>query len=300
MKFLIFSDFHYEPPRFLCTGVEGIRLMQRRAEEEGCDFIMQAGDFCHSAKDVPELLEAYNNFHIPSYHVLGNHDAEFTSYEETLALYGMPNEYYHFDVGGYRIIVLNPNYYRDGERFVHFSMANWLRHNSERDWFPKEQLDWLEKTIAASPYPCVIVSHQSLERVDGVKNRQAALDIIHAANQRKKHSVILCVNGHYHRDNLKFVDNVAYFSVNSASSEWIGTPHYLYPAEWYKTYEEVGNQIIFEKALCATVTIDSDKRTVDIIGTESGFVNGITRDMTNNAPCDPPCTPDIKDRHFTF
>ena len=36
MRFLIFSDFHYEPPRFLCSGVEGIKLMQRRAEEEKC------------------------------------------------------------------------------------------------------------------------------------------------------------------------------------------------------------------------------------------------------------------------
>ena len=89
MKFLVFSDFHYEPPRFLCSGVEGIRLMQKRAEEEGCDFIIQAGDFCHSAADVPELLEAYKDTPIPTYHVLGNHDAEFTSYEETVKLYGI-------------------------------------------------------------------------------------------------------------------------------------------------------------------------------------------------------------------
>jgi len=302
MKFLIFSDFHYEPPRFLCTGVEGIRHMQRRAEEEGCDFIMQAGDFCHSAKDVPELLEAYNNFHIPSYHVLGNHDAEFTPYEKTVALYGMPNEYYHFDVGGYRMIILNPNYYRDGSSFVHFSMANWLQHNTERDWFPKEQLDWLEKTIADSPYPCVIVRHQSLERVDGVKNRQAALDIINAANKRKKHSVILCINGHYHRDNLRVMEGVCYLDLNGASSDWIEKRHHCYPDELHEKVTKLHHLIVNESPLYAVIELTGT--TIDIKGSETEMLCGVTyRDVAGSDGydrCGRPWKPRIDSNKITL
>lgn len=302
MKFLVFSDFHYQPDVFLCSGLDGIRMMQRRAEEEGCDFIIQAGDFCHGADEVPELIEAYNSFHIPSYHVLGNHDAEFTPYEETLKLYGMPGEYYFFDVGGYRMIVLNPNYYRDGADFVHFSMANWLAHNSERDWLPPAQLAWLEQTIQDSPYPCVIVSHQSLERVDGIKNRQAALDIIHAANKRKKHSVILCINGHYHRDNVCVLDDVCYFDVNGASSDWIEKRHHAYPDALHEQVKKLHHLIVNESPLYAIVELDG--ATISIKGSETKMLHGVTyRDVTGHDGmdrCGRPWSPRISSSCITL
>ena len=302
MKFLVFSDFHYDPGVFLCSGLDGIKLMQDKAREAGCDFIVQLGDLCHGAEAVPELMDAYNNCEIPSYHVLGNHDAEFTSYEDTVRLYGMPAEYYHFDVGGYRMIVLNPNYYRDGSEFVHFSLANWLQHGPERDWFPQEQLAWLEHTIAESPYPCVILSHQSLERVDGVKNRQAALDIINAANARKKHSVLMCLNGHYHRDNIRILDGVCYFDVNGASSDWIEKRHHAYPDELHEQVRKLHHLIVNESPLYAIVELDGT--TIDIKGSETKMLHGVTyRDVTGHDGydrCGRPWMPRIQNAKLTL
>ena len=302
MKFLIFSDFHYQPGVFLCSGLEGLRLMQKKAEEQACDFIIQAGDFCHGAAEVPELMEAYNNFHIPSYNVLGNHDAEFTSYEETLRYYRMPNEYYHFDVGGYRIIVLNPNYYYDEGEYVHFSLANWLAHNPQRDWFPPQQLQWLEQTIESSPYPCVIISHQSLERVDGVKNRKEALDIINAANRRKKHSVLMCINGHYHRDNLRILDGVCYLDLNGASSDWIEKRHHCYPDELHEKVKKLHHLIVNESPLYAVIELQGSS--IDIRGSETSMLHGIAyRDATGSDGydrCGRPWTPRIQSAKLTL
>ncbi len=274
MKFLVFSDFHHEPGVFHGTGIEGIRLMQKRAEEEGCDFIIQLGDLCHGAEFVADFVKEYNDFHIPSYHALGNHDAEFTSFEDTLKYYNMPAEYYYFDNGGYRIIVMNPNYYYEDGEYTRFSLANWLQHNAARDHIPPEQLAWLEKTIADSPYPCVIMSHQSFERVDGVKNRQAVLDIINAANQRKKHSVLMCINGHYHRDNIRILDGVCYFDVNSASIDWIDKKHHCYPDEMHEQIRKLGHLVVFEKPLYAIVTLEGT--TIDIKGSSSEMLCGVT------------------------
>lgn len=274
MRFLVFSDFHYDPGAFIGTGPEGLALMQRRAEEEKCDFIIQAGDFCHGPSTVPDIVRQFNDFHIPSYHVLGNHDAEYTSFEETVAAYRMPHEYYFFDVGGYRVIVLNPNYYYDEGEYTHFSLCNWLAHNPQRDWFPPEQLQWLEQTIASSPYPCVIFSHQSLERVDGVKNRQEALEIIDAANRKSAHSVLLCVNGHYHRDNIRILENVCYFDVNSASIDWIDKSHHCFPDEMHEKIKKLHHLVGFERPLYAVVTLEGT--TIDIKGTSSPMICGVT------------------------
>ena len=35
MKFLVFSDFHYYPNRYMNPGFEGLRKLQKAAEETG-------------------------------------------------------------------------------------------------------------------------------------------------------------------------------------------------------------------------------------------------------------------------
>ena len=96
MKFLLFADLHYFPGVWYRGTWDYLKEMQACAEREGCDFIIHAGDFCHgpSQEHTADFVKAYNDFHIPSYHCLGNHDADRTSYEETVCLYNMPNGYY--------------------------------------------------------------------------------------------------------------------------------------------------------------------------------------------------------------
>lgn len=283
MKFLAFTDFHYEPGYFLCTGLDGIREMQERALKEGCDFIVQLGDLCHGVSGVPELLQAYNTFSIPSYHVLGNHDAEKDGFADTVRAYGMPHNYYYFDVVGYRMIVLDPNYFYDNGTHVHFELLNWRDHGATRDTLPPEQLTWLEQTIATSPYPCVILSHQSIERADGIRNREAVRDIINTANRRKKGSVLLCINGHYHRDNVCVLDNVCYLDLNSASIDWVEKAHYSFPRELHENVKKLHHLVVFERPLYAIVTVKGN--TIDIQGTSSPMLHGIDYIKATGSPC---------------
>lgn len=276
MKFLLFSDLHYAPGVFRSLEWEALRTFQRRAEENGCDMILHCGDFTYPEKHR-DFVEAYNSFHIPSYHCFGNHDMDGCTMEEARDIYKMPADYYFFDMGGYRFIITNTSYFvKDGEP-VPYSNANYFAYPETRETLPPAQLAWLEETVSTSPYPCIIASHSSYERIDGVKNRQAVLDIINAANRRKKHSVLMCINGHHHRDNFRILDGVLYFDVNSASYDWIENTHNLYPAEECEKCKCLNHTVCYNDALSAVVTLEGTTVTVD--GCESSMYLGINREQ---------------------
>ena len=295
MKFLLFADLHHYPGVFMGGTWEDLHEIQRRAEAEKCDFLIHAGDFCHGPTMVPEYVKAYNDFHIPSYHCLGNHDSDHTSYEDTLKAYNMPNGYYFFDQGGFRMIVLNPNYYYvDGEYHV-YSLGNYYKNGRYRDFLPPGQLKWLEETIASAPGPCILISHESFERANGVQNREEVLRIINEANRKKPHSVLMCINGHYHRDFIRILDGVLYFDMNSVSYDWVEKEHDCYPAEECREISLHNHTVVYEDPLFAVVTVEGT--TVRIDGMSSAMLHGVTREMTGNEPFDGagrPVTPTVQ------
>ena len=191
MKFLLFADFHFAPGIFRGGDMDALRLFQRRAEEEGCDFMIHLGDYTNNCRpEHLEMINAYQDFHIPSYHVIGNHEADNAPFEKVLELYRLKSGYYYFDIDGYRIIATDPNYCFDGKEYYHFSMGNYHTRGGERDWLPPEQIAWLRETIATAPGPCLIMSHSSYERPDGVRNRDDVRAVIDEANRRRPHSVL--------------------------------------------------------------------------------------------------------------
>lgn len=281
MKFLMFSDFHCYPGVFKAGTPEDLRMLQRRAVEESCAFLLHAGDLCHGPELVLELMAVCDDSPLPLYHCLGNHDTDSTSLARTLEYYHMPGGYYFFDEGGYRFIICDPNYYLlDGE-YIHFDLGNYYAHNALRHHMPPEQLAWLEKTITASPWPCILVSHESFEReTSGVQNYADVRRIINEANRRKPHSVLLCINGHNHRDNLRILDGVCYWDLNSTSYDWIDVPHRLYPEELYEQYRLIGNTVIYNDLLYAIVELEDT--TLRIRGMESSMYLGVSRQHTDN------------------
>ena len=286
MKFLLFADLHYAPG-VLPVDFSHLEIMQKRAEKENCDFIIHAGDITFDAGADRAFIEAYNNFHIPSYHVMGNHDTDHNTLQETLDILGMPHHYYYFDCKGYRIIALDPNYYYFEGQYTHYENRNYYKFGPYRDWMPPEQLLWLEETIKTSPYPCLLIAHESFEReADGVKNQLEVRRIINEANRRKPGSVLMCMNGHYHRDFVRILDNVCYMDVNSGTYEMVPKGHDLYPEELRRANTGVRYAVLYdERPVYAIVTVEGSTITVE--GTGGGLYMGITREMTGNDRFDP-------------
>lgn len=301
MKFLLFADMHCHRSWPIHSTNE-LDIMQARAREEGCDFIIHAGDLCFHAEAIADFIRQYNAFQIPSYHALGNHDSDRTPLETVLKLYSMPHNYYYFDCKGYRIIVLDPNYYRSGDGYIHYNLGDY-GDGDLHGWLPPDQLKWLEETIASAPGPCLLISHESLEReADGIHNRLQVQRIINEANAKRPHSVLMCINGHYHTDHIRILDNVCYFDVNSAVGMWVPKSHDLYPQELCNAYRGYRNLICYDPLpVYCIVTVEGSSITIH--GTKGGLLKGVTREMTGNGILDPagrPTTGSIQSARITL
>ena len=301
MKFSVFADLHHYPGVFMGGTDEDLAFIQKRAEDEHCAFIIHAGDFSHGPTLVPDYVENYNNFHIPSYHCLGNHDSDHTPYDETLRRYRMPDGHYYFDNSGYRFIICDPNYYYVNGKYIHYDMGNYYKFGAYRDFMPPEQLDWLRKTIDTAPGPCILFSHASFERPDGVQNRAEVQKIINEANQKKPHSVLMCINGHHHRDYLRILDGVCYFDLNSASYDWVEKKHDNYPKELCEEISLLSNTVVYNDPIHAIITLEGTTITID--GLESSMFMGINREHTENPIYDGagrPVTPTVQSAKITL
>ena len=89
------------------------------------------------------------------------------------------------------------------------------------------------------------------------------------------------------------INGVAFLDVNSASFNWVPKPHHLFPEEWYKQYECIGNQVIYKDPVSAVVTIDSETSSIEIEGTKSSFVCGVSTEDSGNSSGYRLCTPDM-------
>lgn len=285
MKFSMFADFHHAPGRFMRGGFEDLDFIFERAEKEKVDFIIHAGDLTHGPSKHIDFVEKYNNFHIPTYNCLGNHDADGTPYLETLKLYNMENGYYYFDNGGYRIIVMDPNYFEKDGEYIHYSMGNQYSTLETCDWIPPEQIEWLKQTIDTAPGPCIVIAHESFEReAYCVKNTDEVRKIFNEANAKKNNSVLMVINGHHHRDFVRILDGIVYFDMNSTNYDWVAKEHSCYPEELMQQYYGLRNSVSYEDPIHAIITIEGT--TITCEGMQSKMFMGVKREDTGNAKFD--------------
>ena len=302
MRFLVFSDLHYYPGVLYGTDHDTLKQLQKRAEDSGCDFIIHAGDFCYGYDLSPEYLDDYTHFHIPSYHCLGNHDCDFTTFEDTLKHFNMPASYYFFDRKGYRMIVLDSNFFWYEGQYHHYSKRNWKKHPESRDNIPPAEMAWLEETIRTSPYPCLLICHASFERecvipkdeaemlqlaneANGSPNGEEVRTLLRRINEETPGKVLLVMNGHHHRDNLRLIDNILYWDVNSTTYDWVSDKgHTMFPPELIEKHKLANHTVVYNDPLSAVVTLEGSTITID--GSESTMFMGVTREMVGDIVLD--------------
>lgn len=285
LTFCLFADIHYYPGVFPHDTHEWLRRILNRALKEKAEFVIHLGDFTHRNQDAEAYIKMYNDFSLPTYHTIGNHENDGRNYEQVLRAYHMKCGYYFFDKKGFRFVVLDPNYFKLGDQFIHYANGNYfkaLREGAYGPALPPDQVQWLKETVQASPYPCILMSHQSFEReTDGVKNYQEVRDLINETNRRHPGRIPLVMNGHYHCDHLRILDGVIYFDVNSANYQWVNKPHNLYPEEVTKNHSLAKNTVMFNDPVSAIVTLTHDGG-IRIKGQKSSLFMGVTREMTGN------------------
>jgi len=288
VTFSVFSDIHHYPGVFMSNAPQRLRKIHERAVSNHVDFVIQLGDMCHDPKNCKDFIAQYKNWEMPTYFALGNHDQDDGSLEDALEAYGMESGYYFFDRGGFRFIVLDPNYLFDGEKYIHYSHRNYFGHMIPDPFrpevpdiyncnLPPEELEWLEQTVMASEYPCVLLSHESLEReYDGIRNMEQFRQLLRRVNKDKKR-VFLCINGDNHIDFIRLYEGVYYFSLNSAAIDWIGgRGHDRFPREQTDAYTDLKYTILYEEPIHAIVTLRDQE--IFIEGMTSPYYMGVDRE----------------------
>lgn len=279
LKFCIFSDYHYWKTHYPQTA-DGMGTILARAKEAGADFIIHCGDFCHNAPDAPELVDQYvnNSYGLPAFGVLGNHEVEAAdSIKAVLDAYGMSAVCEYRDIGGYRLIILDTNYYRDPESGALLHNPPHSHSRPDGDHLPPEQLVWLSETVESSPDPCLIFSHASFECACGSPEADRVRDILRRANERHPGRVLLCANGHYHRNSIAKHDGIVWFDVNAVYNvEWKPMCNHLLPEDFRASARMAANCCFSRDPLCAIVTVDGTHIRID--GMESEFLYGASPD----------------------
>lgn len=275
VKFLIFTDLHYHSEIFIHDAPGYLRSILGRAYGDGAEFIMQLGDMLHVPEKNGWLADVYKRAELPTFGAIGNHENDEAPLSEILRLQKLENNYYFYDFSGFRFIVLDPNYCKSEGEYIHFAPE--AARSEDFDYIPPDQLSWLAETIENSKYPCVLFSHQSLERTDGIKNRDEAWRLISAANRNRPYSVVMCVNGHYHCDYCTIVDGVCCLDLNSTAYHWTDPENSYYPAELYEKYPFLRHVITYDAPLSALITITSDETAdrgfrIDVEGSRCGFM----------------------------
>ena len=275
-RFLVAADIHYRPGIFPHDNRAWIERILARAEKENAAFAIQLGDFVHAARADAEYLKAWNGFRLPTRNVIGNHDDDGGPHQETLDAFRLKRGWYHFDVHGFRFVVLDTNYALIDGRYVHYGkgcgFVQWKLQPEARMRLHPDELDWLGETLTASPFPCVVCSHRRLDGddADAVSVRR----IFSRANVAHPGRVVMAMHGHIHSDGWKVVDGIAHFSVNSANHSWVPRRHEAYPAEDVARWRGIDHIIAYDTPLSAIVTL-SRGGGIRVDGMKGGFWRGI-------------------------
>lgn len=266
------ADVHHEPKK---DEAWRMRAFVDEANERGADFIIQLGDFIMPDESGRKMLDEWERFDGPRYHVLGNHDAEKVGKEKMMAFQGQKEKYYSFDAGDYHFIVLDTNYSKIGDEYVDYD-----RDNYHLDFFncyiPSFELEWLKNDLDATDKRCFIFTHATLAIGDWVVyNLHELQDILWLANEKAGfNKVTMCFSGHDHADAYRFKGGIHYMIVNSMSHKYIGEKYRQSAASREaveKYYGKLRTVIPYKDPLYAFVRL-KENGLIQIIGKQSEYV----------------------------
>ena len=286
IKFSLFADLHHKESEFHWV-TERLEAILKRAEENNVDFIMECGDFCSNVKTAKKLLDRYNNFKVPTYHAVGNHDFQSTkTLDIVMKAMNMKNNFYTVDKGVFKLIVLDANYYKDADgSFKHYASSSaYDKCHQKMAIITPPQLEMLGEALRTAKGPCLIFSHHGI-RLDrpsySITNSKEVLDVI----EKNRHTPIMWSMGHYHRNHLRLDNGIAHFMVNSTTWDWLGGKfHSGYPEEMVKKGPEqlIRRICIYDKPVHAIVTVWEDGE-IKIEGMKGGPYLGKTPEMLGSS-----------------
>lgn len=222
VRFGLVTDSHYADAdpvgtRFYRESLAKMREAVAALRRDKASFLGVLGDIKDMAPKESEgrtllhlaAIEAeIQRFGGPTYHVLGNHDMDNISKPQMLA--GITNtaiardrSYYAFSHQGLRLIVLDACYLENGQDYDHGNF------DYRETWVPSVEIAWLERELAASRDPVIVLAHQRLDGEGGLHVKNSAE--VRAALERSR-KVLAVFMGHDHPGAYNQVNGIHYYT----------------------------------------------------------------------------------------
>jgi len=222
-RFGIVTDCHYADAdaagtRFYRQSLDKLGECVARMNAEKVDFLIELGDFKDQDRPPVEQqtlahldkIEAvFQRFGGPTYHVLGNHDADSISKPQFLARVTNTGieagrSYYSFDSNGLHCIVLDANFSANGTQYDHGNF-DWTDAN-----IPPRELAWLRDDLAVAAGPVVVFIHQLLDGSGAVYVKNAA-DVREILENSGK--ILAVFQGHHHVGAYSQISGIHYYTL---------------------------------------------------------------------------------------
>lgn len=170
MKIGLFTDLHYkrnpeESKKFTAFAPVRVQEALEAFRKEKIDVAVCLGDIVDKAETHEEELSCWQEiltivkkYPFPCYFIPGNHDYEVMIGNEFCQTTGMPAYPFSVDVCGRRLLFLDACYRYGGKRYDEAGMV-WTETT-----LPPDQFDFLKKKLAESDVPCIIFTHQNLDK----------------------------------------------------------------------------------------------------------------------------------------
>lgn len=225
------TDLHYadrstpqNSSRYYRESLEKLRDCVDEMNREKVDFLIQVGDFkdqdeppveARTLEYLETMVQEFNRFDGPTYHVLGNHDHDSISKDQFLGRvkntgFRKAKNYYSFDRNGFHFIILDANYTSAGIPYDHGNF----------DWkdcyIPEDQLTWLKRDLKSTKKPAVVFVHQRLDEKEDNKNYCVGNAGAVRSVLEDTGKVALVVQGHDHRGDLNSINGIVYYTLPGA------------------------------------------------------------------------------------
>lgn len=246
----ICADLHQD---IMQDGPRRITAFIKDMEVQKPDFIIQLGDFCRPYDYNQVILNSWNRFGGPKYHVIGNHDMDggFTR-DQVVTFWKAIGKYYSFDRKEYHFVVLDGN-----------------EHNPSPDrppgyarYISPEQMQWLEADLDKTTLPVIVFCHQGLDNdMGGIENAMQIRLVLERANAEAGfRKVQLVFTGHHHQDYHNLINGIHYIQINSMSYQWLGDKyqHIRYNQSVDQSHPNIKYTVPYKEPLWAVVDIFPD------------------------------------------
>lgn len=222
LKFAIITDIHFGHPRSPTDpNIHVPQIMERIRNELSLEpdisFIMQLGDLISDNPESPSaeedrthfryVVDLCSKFHVPAFHLIGNHDHSSLSLSTLGRELGYNSLYYSFESGGFQCIVL----------------ATISPGNVDIRLLDGE-LSWFVETLMNSTKPVLVFSHQpivecDLEESRWFKGRPESAFMVEGKQLQKaiesSGKVRAVFNGHMHWNRKTVKNDIPYFTIQS-------------------------------------------------------------------------------------